>query len=107
MSEFIETIDARVCGIPCLIGIESYQHQAPDYRSRDSDWDYYGWTESEWSVLDRRGRHARWLERKLTQKDRDEIEGLIDAHFAEQRRQDRFEMEICRAMDRYDAARGL
>jgi hypothetical protein len=39
--------------------------------------DYYGYSESEWDVLDRRGRPAAWLERKLTDDDRQRIEQEI------------------------------
>lgn len=36
--------------------------------------DYYGYSEVEFDVLDRRGRPAPWLERKLTDADRERIE---------------------------------
>lgn len=46
-----------------------------------SDWDYYGYTEMDWFVCDRRGRPAPWLERKLTDNDRQRIEDEIaEAH---------------------------
>jgi hypothetical protein len=41
----------------------SYSHNAP------SDWDYYGHADVEFNVLDRRGRPAPWLERKMTDAD--------------------------------------
>ncbi len=75
---YIAEIESRVAGIPCLIGVShfdsvrgSYSYNAP------SDMDYYGYTESEWDVLDRRGRPAAWLERKLTDDDRQRIEQEI------------------------------
>jgi hypothetical protein len=75
---YIAEIESRVAGIPCLIGVThfvsvrgSYSYNAP------SDMDYYGYTESEWDVLDRRGRPAAWLERKLTDDDRQRIEQEI------------------------------
>ena len=75
---YIAEIESRVAGIPCLIGVThfdsvrgSYSYNAP------SDMDYYGYTESEWDVLDRRGRQAAWLERKLTDDDRQRIEQEI------------------------------
>jgi len=71
-------IEARVAGIPCLINVThmsvtkgSYSHDAA------SDWDYYGGTEIEFEVCDRRGRPAPWLERKMTQREITEIEDLI------------------------------
>jgi len=45
-----------------------------------SDMDYYGYTECEYEVLDRRGRPASWLERKLTQKNDDHIRENIDEY---------------------------
>jgi hypothetical protein len=49
----------------------------------DSDWDYYGYTESDWEVCDRRGRPAPWLERKLTAKEADKINDLVSNYFKE------------------------
>jgi len=72
-------IETRVSGIPCLVDFE-YFKQEPDHRA-DSDWDYTGYIDIEYTILDRRGRPAAWLERKITSKDderiREEIEGLI------------------------------
>jgi len=45
-----------------------------------SDMDYYGFTECEYEVLDRRGRPVSWLERKLTDKDDDRIRESIDEY---------------------------
>jgi hypothetical protein len=45
--------------------------------------DYYGYTESEWVVLDRRGRPAAWLERKLTDAERSRIEQEVAETMAE------------------------
>ena len=42
-----------------------------------SDVDYYGYTESEWEVCDRRGRPAHWLARKLNSKECSRIESEI------------------------------
>ena len=83
MSAYIDIIPARVAGIPCQIGIidfncvkGSYSYNAP------SDLDYRGYTEIEFDVLDRRGRRAAWLERKLTDEDKREIEIEIAEHFS-------------------------
>jgi hypothetical protein len=65
-------------GIPAIIRVThfvkvrgSYSYNAP------SDMDYHGYTDSEWEVLDTRGRPADWLERKITDAERDRIESLI------------------------------
>ena len=70
-------IEARVCGIPCLIDVTHFFRQAPLGPSADSDWDCYGYTEIEFEVCDRRGRRAPWLERKMTKADREEVKNLV------------------------------
>ena len=69
--------DTRIAGIPCQIGV-TYFHYQPPWRGSahtcDSDWDYYGYHELEYDVLDRRGRKAEWLERKMDDGIRSEIE---------------------------------
>ena len=81
---YLAEIESNVAGIPCLIGVTefssvrgSYSHNAP------SDMDYYGYTESDWEVLDRRGRPAAWLDRKLTGADRCRIEREIEEAMTE------------------------
>lgn len=78
---YITEIESRIAGIPCLIGVThfnsvrgSYSYNAP------SDMDYYGYTESEWEVLDRRGRPAAWLERKMTDRERSRIDEEVFEH---------------------------
>ena len=43
----------------------------------DSDLDCYGYSEVEFDVLDRNGRPAPWLEKKMSESERSEIEGLL------------------------------
>ena len=71
-------ITAQVAGIPCLID-PTHVLVVPGSYSRDaaSDHDYYGCTEVDFQVCDRRGRPAPWLERKLTPADRARLEQLI------------------------------
>ncbi len=59
-------IESTVAGIPCLIQIDRCLVQKPLGRMVDSDLDCYGYSEIEFTVLDRKGRPAPWLERKLT-----------------------------------------
>lgn len=80
MSPYIATIETRVCGIPCMVGVSSYNFAAPNQYA-DNDIDYYGYTELCWDVLDQRGRIAPWLERKLSEDEVDRIELEIAEFF--------------------------
>lgn len=75
-------IETRVAGIPCLIGVTHYECVRGSYNYHAaSDMDYYGYSEAEWIVLDRKGYKAAWLERKLTADDNDRINAEIDQYF--------------------------
>lgn len=75
---YLAEIESKVAGIPCLIGVTEFSSVRGSYSyNAPSDMDYYGYSESEWDVLDRRGRPAAWLERKLTDDDRQRIEQEI------------------------------
>lgn len=68
MSDFILQFKYRVAGIPCQIGVLNYERHAPvsqDSRQCHSDLEYYGYSEVDYVVLDRRGRPAEWLQRKV------------------------------------------
>lgn len=71
-------VESHIQGIPCLIEITYFNKVKGDSSTWASDWDYYGYTESEWNVLDRRGYRAAWLEKKLTDPDRKRIDMEID-----------------------------
>lgn len=78
---YIAEIESRVAGIPCLIGVTYFESVAGSYSYHAaSDWDYHGYTECEFEVLDRRGRKAPWLERKLSDEDTSRIESEITQH---------------------------
>ena len=80
----------RIAGVPCLIGVTGYLYQPPckgHPSTCASDWDYYGYEEFEWEILDRRGKPAPWLDRKLTQADRAEITRALLERAAAARRQ--------------------
>ena len=80
--DYIAEIETRVAGITCIIGVTEYECVKGSYSYHAaSDWDYYGYTECEFDVLDRRGRKAAWLERKLTDKITREIEKEIAEYF--------------------------
>ena len=78
---------SNVCGIPCIIRVNNYFKQREWSGSAyncQSDWDYYGYEEVEYSVLDRKGYPAAWLERKLTPKDHSRITEEISQVMAEE-----------------------
>lgn len=80
--DYIAELDSRVAGIPCRIGVIEYErHRGSFSYNAPSDLDYHEYTEMDFDVLDRRGRPAAWLERKLNKSDRMDIECLITEHF--------------------------
>jgi len=79
---YIAEIETRVAGIPCIIGVTEYECVKGSYSYHAaSDWDYHGYTDCSFDVLDRRGRPAPWLERKLNDKITREIEQEIAEYF--------------------------
>lgn len=72
---YIGDMDTHIQGIPCQIKVTHQANVKGSYSyNAASDWDYHGYTELEYDVLDRRGYPAPWLERKMTDKDRERIE---------------------------------
>lgn len=67
---------STVQGIPCLIEVLMCNVVKGSSRADNPD-DYYGYTEVEFSVRDRQGYLAPWLERKMTEDDRHRIETEI------------------------------
>lgn len=75
---YIAEIEARVCGIPCLIGLIDYEAYLPAYVSGPPDRCYPAEGGSgSWEILDSRGRPAPWLEKKMTAKDHDEVDEIV------------------------------
>lgn len=82
VKHYIATLNARVDGIPCLVGVESFYIEPGSHSFHAaSDWDYHGYAEMEYDILDRRGRPAPWLEKKLDKFSRQEIECLIKDNY--------------------------
>jgi hypothetical protein len=65
-----------------VIRVDSFYRQAPDHGTWDSDLDYHGYVEAEYTICDRRGRPAPWLERKRTPDDDTEIVEAIEEIFS-------------------------
>lgn len=73
-------IESKIAGIPCRIQVDSCLVKKPFKGSAfncDSSDDYYGYTDISFTVLDRKGYKAAWLEKKMTQKDVERIEKEI------------------------------
>lgn len=72
---YIAEIESRVAGIPCLIGVIDWEAYVPAYTSGPPDRCYPSEGDcGSWEVLDRRGRKAPWLERKMTAADERRVE---------------------------------
>ncbi|MEY4074733.1 MAG: hypothetical protein RJA29_2090 [Pseudomonadota bacterium] len=72
-------ITTRVAGIPAVARVTYSHYTRPNYASWASPGDYYGGWTLDWEICDSRGRPAPWLERKLTDAERERIEAeLID-----------------------------
>ena len=67
---------SHVGGIPCQIVIDHYYRVAADPRADNPD-DFYGYDEIEFSVIDRHGYEAAWLQKKMTADDVSRIESEI------------------------------
>lgn len=77
---YIAEIEGRVAGIPCIIAVTDYEKYIPAYTSgRPEDCYPSEGGCGEWELLDRRGRRAQWLERKVND-DRDIQQQIFD-HF--------------------------
>jgi hypothetical protein len=68
-------------GIPCQIEVLYYK-KVPAWRGSPntcpSDVDYYGYTEIDFNLLDRKGYRAKWLENKLEAQDILDIKEFIN-----------------------------
>lgn len=81
-THYIAEIEHRVAGIPCIIGVTYFDSVDGSYNYHAaSDVDYYGYTESEWEILDRKGYRAKWLERKLDDNENSDVEEAIAKYF--------------------------
>ena len=63
-------------GIPCQVRVDTLSVVKPHPLADNPD-DFFGYTEIEYTVFDRKGYPARWLEDKMTDEDRHRIEQEI------------------------------
>lgn len=72
-------IECRIQGIPCLIDVGHYEKVRGSFRWDEvSDLDYRGYIDCEYTVYDRKGYRAPWLEAKITEDDDDAIIAAIE-----------------------------
>jgi hypothetical protein len=68
VNHYKKIIETNIAGIPAKIGVV-YYNNVPAWRrsphSCNSDYDYYGYIDIEYDVLDRKGYHAGWIEKKI------------------------------------------
>lgn len=69
-------MQSHVAGIPCQIKVDRVFVQKPNSMADNPD-DYFGYTDIEFTVCDRKGYLAPWLERKMTEEDVSRIEQEI------------------------------
>jgi hypothetical protein len=60
-------------GLPCTARMTHYLKVGPDI-SADNDWDYRGYTEIEFELLTRAGKPSPWMDKQMTDADRERIE---------------------------------
>lgn len=91
------TFDSHIQGIPCQIHVTTNAPPVPSNRNCDPLDDPYDPGCFEFEVLDRKGYPAEWLERKMTDRDRDRI--------ADEAGQERYEAAAIAAEMRADERR--
>lgn len=62
----------KIDGIPCLIGVRMFKKVSPQVAA-DNPYDYYGYYDISYDILDSKGLPAAWLEKKVTPNEHDEI----------------------------------
>jgi len=74
MTEF----ETRVCGIPCIVRVTYWEPYLPAKISGPPENCYpeEGGC-GEWEILDARGRPAPWLEKKMTDADRQAVDAFL------------------------------
>ena len=84
-NRYIAVVPFRLHGIPCQIGVIHFDVQEPFRGSPHACWsdvDYYGYTECDFDILDRKGYHAKWLEAKGV--DEDDVAEAVKNYFQQE-----------------------
>jgi hypothetical protein len=77
----VTEFETRVCGIPCIVRVLSWDSYTPAYISGPPENCYPAeGGEGEWEILDTRGRPAPWLERKMKTEDYVKLDEEVFEH---------------------------
>lgn len=76
-------LQTTICGIPCQVKVNYYYHQEPDYNNDVSASDYYGYTDLDYTLYDRKGYRADWLMKKMSKQDEEKVQEEILCHLHE------------------------
>ena len=80
--KYTPDFNTKVCGIPCGVVVESYHKTEPTYSCMaETPEEYYGDLEIEYFLVDRKGYRANWLQNKMDQYDKEELEIQIVDHY--------------------------
>lgn len=91
---YVAEIEHRVCGIPCLIGVLSYDSVKGSFSyNAASDLDYHGYSDSDWEILDRKGYRAKWLDAKMDSDEIAMVEERINEYFQDQQDDDYYDYD--------------
>ena len=74
--KLIPDFETTIAGIPCGIIVDHYECVPPSTLPAqlcDSDLDFHGYTDFEFTVVDRKGYKADWLHAKVTDEDGDRL----------------------------------
>lgn len=85
---YMAEVPFNIAGIPCLLGVTEAVYVPADPYCDSSDWDFYGYSDISYDVLDRKGYRAEWLEKKATRADSAKAEEAIFNYFEKQRTED-------------------
>jgi hypothetical protein len=72
---YLDVFEWRIAGIPCQIGVTAIHAGDPGNRCGHPDtWLPYEPPSIDFDILDRNGRVAFWLRRKMTDEDREDVQ---------------------------------
>lgn len=80
------TFSTTVCGMPCGVVVDSFQYSPPSRKPASlcsCPDEYYGHTDMEWHLIDRKGYQAGWLQEKMSDNDIEQLTIEIEENYHE------------------------